>query len=81
MTENDLNVSDLVKALETFNAPAARDAADRLRFSLLRGDDVSKDELLVLISTLRNTLHRMVVAPAPRSGIAIRSYDPRPGAR
>ncbi len=82
MTENDLSFSELVKALENFDAEWARDATDRLRFSILRGDEIDRSSLLLLVSTLRGALHRIVVKETgpPKTGLVIRSYDPRPGA-
>jgi hypothetical protein len=80
MTEIELNIATLDKALARLDAAGAREATDRLRFSLLRGHTVEAESLLMLMTTLRGVLHRLVEPKQLLPGIAIRSYDPRPEA-
>ena len=81
MEDIDFNALDLARALCSRDFSGACHAADRIKYGLGRGEMPDRDSLLLLITTVQETMKRLTPALRPPSSVPpVRITDPRPEA-
>ena len=75
----DFNAADLAKSLDSRDFESACAAADRMKYALVRGEEIDRDTLLMLIRTVQATMKRLTPRMRRPTTTTVRITDPRPG--
>jgi len=74
----DFNASDLAQSLDNRDFESACAAADRMQFALVRGEEIDRESLLMLIRTVQATMKRLTPPMRRPPTTTVLISDPRP---